>query len=188
MKEQRLFRSVSIVDLAVGTVLLLAIGYSYTTFDSNRQHFLDRALELERSKGRARQIIQLRELPDQAERASHSTRAIAKAIEQSASRANIAPQQIASIEPQAPSRKEDTAYLEHATVVKLDDVSLKSLATLTNEVVQANASIGQLHITSIRIDAPYRSASQDGTDELWNVEFILTYYVYSPKSGASRKS
>ena len=187
MNARNLFQSSSPVQLAVAGAVVAVLWWTYTTFETSRQQFWDLKAELQRSGRHSQQIMFLRDLPDQAKLASHSTRDIAKAIEQSAAKASISAHQISSIEPQAPSRKGDTVYLEHATVVKLDDVTLTSLATLTNELLKSSASIGQLRITSLRVDAPYRNRPQGNDKELWNIEFTLTYYVYSPTSSKSKK-
>ena len=78
--------------------------------------------------------------------------------------------------------------MEHATVVQLEGVTLAEFAQLSVNLRKLDASLGQLHLTTLRIDAPYRQDQQGKNQERWNVEFTLTYFVYSPKSSATRAS
>jgi len=72
------------------------------------------------------------------------------------------------------------------TVVQLEGITLKQFAQLAVYLRKSDASLGQLHITALRIDTPYRQNQQQASEERWNVEFTLIYFVYSPKSSNSR--
>ena len=176
------------IEMLAVLLLIASVWVTYAGMDSNRQQFLGVSSELENATRLARQIKQLRSKPDQATLESHSQRALAKAIEQSASEVGIASTHIARIEPQAERRAGDSTYMEHATLVQLETVTLKQLAQLANRLRQLDASLGQLHITMLRIDAPYQQSADSQSAETWNIEFTLTYFVYSPKNPTSRSS
>lgn len=170
------------IEFLVTLVLIILVWFAYAGMASNRQQFAEASEELEQAARLAHQIELLRSKPDQATLESHSQRALAKAIEQSASEVGIKPTRIARIEPQAARRAGDSSYMEHATLVHLESVTLKQLALLADRLRQLDASLGQLHITTLRIDAPYQQDADSPSAEAWNIEFTLTYFVYSPKN------
>jgi len=180
--------SPSISALDVGGAVLLAafLWFTYAEYATSKQELVDRSVELTKCTSLVEKIKSLRARPDQAALASHSARALARAIEQSAAQAKITSKQIASIEPQSARRSGDTPYMEHATVVHLEGITLAQFAQLAVNLRQLDASLGQLHLTTMRIDAPYRQDKPNEAIERWNVEFTLTYFVYSPKSSPSR--
>jgi len=179
--------SFSVFDLGGAALLAVFVGFTYSEYATSKQEFVDRSIELTTSTSWVAKIETLRARPDQATLASHSARALAKAIEQSAAKAKITSKQIASIEPQSPRRAGDTPYMEHATIVHLEGITLPQFAQLAVNLRQLDASLGQLHLTTVRIDAPYRQDEQNEATERWNAnaEFTLTYFVYSPKSSGS---
>lgn len=170
------------IEFLVTLVLIILVWFAYAGMASNRQQFAEASEELEQAARLSHQIELLRSKPDQATLESHSQRALAKAIEQSASEVGIKPTRIARIEPQAARRAGDSSYMEHATLVQLESVTLKQLALLADRLRQLDASLGQLHITTLRIDAPYQQDTDSPSTEAWNIEFTLTYFVYSPKN------
>ena len=176
------------LELLVALLLVALVWVAYAGMAASRERFVGASKELASATRLVGQIKKLRAKPDQAALESHSQRALAKAIEQSASQVGIAQTRIARIEPQATRRAGDTSYMEHATLVQLESVTLKQLAQLAEKLRQLDASLGQLHITTLRIDAPYQQGVATQSAEAWNVEFTLTYFVYSPKSPTSRAS
>ncbi len=178
--------TLSVFDMGGAALLAVFLWFTYVEYATSKQEFVDRTVELTRCTSLVAKIKTLRTRPDQAALASHSARALARAIEQSAAQAKITSKQIASIEPQTPRRSGDTPYMEHATVVHLEEITLAQFAQLAVNLRQLDASLGQLHLTTLRIDAPYRQDKQNEATERWNVEFTLTYFVYSPKSSPSR--
>lgn len=115
--------------------------------------------------------------------AGNSSGALNQAVEELSLKAGIAQEQIASISPQQPIRENDTDYLKFATVVKLDSVELGQLAQLLSYLRAESSYAGQLYVSSIRLDLPFRgttSTTRSKGKETWNVEVTLTYLVYSP--------
>lgn len=176
------------IELLVALLMVVLVWLSYAGMASSRQQFESISAEQDKTSHLAHQIEQLRSKPDQATLESHSERALARAIEQSASEVGIVQTRIARIEPQAARRAGDSSYMEHATLVQLESVTLKQIAHLVERLRQLDASLGQLHITTLRIDAPYQQDAGSQSAESWNIEFTLTYFVYSPKSPTSRTS
>lgn len=178
------------IEILTTMALLAGLAVSYARMAASRQAFTAISEELEFASEAAQQIEHLRAKPDQATLETHSERALARAVERCASQAQIEQEQIARIEPQPPRRLGDTPYMEHATVVQLESVALNQLAALAATLRNLDASMGQLHLTTLRIDAPYQheTISDKLKAETWNVEFTLTYFVYSPKSPTSRPS
>ena len=178
--------SLSALDVGGAALLVGFLWFTFAEYATSKQELVDRSVELTTSTSLVTKIKTLRAKPDQAALASHSARALARAIEQSAAQAKITSSQIASIEPQSPRRSGDTPYMEHATIVHLEGITLAQFAQLAVNLRKLDASLGQLHLTTVRIDAPYRQDKKNEATERWNVEFTLTYFVYSPKSSPSR--
>jgi len=176
----------SALEVAGAALLAAFLWFTYSEYASSKQELADRSAELAMCTSFVAKIETLRARPDQAALASHSARALARAIEQSAAKAKITAKQIASIEPQSPRRSGDTPYMEHTTVVHLEGITLPQFAQLAVRLRKLDASLGQLHLTTVRIDAPYRQDKENASTERWNVEFTLTYFVYSPKNSRSR--
>lgn len=168
-------------------VSLAVIGwFSFDHYDQRRQAFEQLASELDQASSLARQIELLREKPDRAASQSRSDQSLAEVIEKSASTAGVAREQIARIEPQQPRRSGESDYLDHSTVIQFDGVSLPQLAS-TLAALRGSPGLEQLRVSTLRLAAPFQTA-QSGDAEVWNVELTLTYYVYSPKTAAARKS
>lgn len=117
---------------------------------------------------------------------SQSHQALAEAIEKSADSSGVPRERIARVEPQQPRRAGDSDYLEHGTTVQFDGVTLAQLAK-TLQSLRSTAGLDQLRVSTLRITTPYRTAAEE-SPETWNVELILTYYVYSPKPPSRQKS
>ncbi len=179
-------RHLSSINLLVGLLLSGFVGFSYLQMTTSREDFTQASTELKKCLPLVSQIEKLRAKPDQATLETHPERALAHAIEQSAAKAGVTRDHIARIEPQTPRRAGDSSYLEHTTVVRLESVTLGQLAQLTTNLRQSDASLGQLHVTALRVDAPYQGDQPDQQAEGWNVEFTLTYFVYSPKNSPAQ--
>jgi len=168
-------------------VTLAATGwFSFVHFDDARRSFESAQQELGRSVSLANQIALLRQKPDRAAVQSRSEQALAEAIEKSAAAAGVAREQVARVEPQQPRRSGDSDYLEHATVVQLDGITLGQLAGAL-AALRSTSGLEQLRVSTLRIAAPYQAAASQGA-EPWNVELTLSYFVYSPKTAAPRRS
>lgn len=178
--------TLSVFDMGGAALLAAFLWFTYAEYATSKQELIDRSVELTQCTSLVTKIKTLRARPDQAALASHSARALARAIEQTAAQAQITSKQIASIEPQSARRSGNTPYMEHATIVHLEGITLAQFAQLAVNLRQLDASLGQLHLTTVRIDAPYRQDKPNEATERWNVEFTLTYFVYSPKSSPSR--
>ncbi|MCA9234849.1 MAG: hypothetical protein KDA44_05235 [Planctomycetales bacterium] len=150
-------------------------------YGERRTAFRETQASLQRCTGLAAQIRILRDRPDQAASESRSEQALAEAIERAVKEAGVGIQQIARIEPQPPRRVGETDYLEHATAVQLDGVTLAQLATWLTRLKQGD--LQQLRVSSARIVAPFQTTESAGP-ETWNVEVTLTYLVYLPKNPA----
>jgi hypothetical protein len=172
---------------ALALALLATIGwFSFAHFSDGHQQFDAAVRELEQSTALAEQIALLRNKPDRAAAQSRSEQALAESIEKSAAAANVPQEKLARIEPQQPRRSGDSDYLEHATVVQLDGVTLAQLATTLTALRASGAGHEQLRVSTLRIAAPYQTAESQG-EEPWNVELTLSYFVYSPKTSSPRK-
>ncbi len=178
--------ALSVFEIGGAVLLVGFLWFTFAGYATSKQELVESTVELTSSTSLVTKIKSLRARPDQAALASHSARALARAIEQSAAQAKITSKQIASIEPQSVRRSGETAYMEHATIVHLEGITLAQFAQLAVNLRQLDASLGQLHLTMVRIDAPYRQDKKNAATERWNVEFTLTYFVYSPKSSPSR--
>jgi hypothetical protein len=166
---------------------LATIGWlSFDHYDHERQFFERLSGELAQASSLSQQIALLRQKPDRAASQSRSDQSLAETIEKSTASAGLAREQIARIEPQQPRRSGESEYLDHSTVVQLDGVSLAQLAS-TVVALRGHEGLEQLRVSTLRIAAPFQTA-QSGDMEVWNVELTLTYYVYSPKTAAARKS
>lgn len=187
MKIRNPRRAVSVLEVVAVSALVAWLWLTYSHYSSNREQFQRSSAELTKSLSLAAPIKKLREKPDQASLESHSERALARAIEQSASEAGITQEHITRIEPQTPRRAGDTSYMEHATIIGLEGVTLPQLAHLATNLRQLDASLGQLHVTTIRVDTPYQQPVEGQAPESWNLEFTLTYFVYSPKNPDPRR-
>ncbi len=188
------------IKLSILSSLLLAGGLwvGHDHYANQVARYDELRGELERSFTRAARIEQLRKQPDRVMRHSQTRRAMAERIERSASESGIPASQIVRIDPQAARRAEDTPYMEHATLVQLEEVTLRQLAKLASRFHSGDASFQNLHITSLRITAPYRTAgARGGTEkkttqnnnlESWNMELTLTWFVYSPKNSEPKRA
>jgi hypothetical protein len=175
-----------LLHILILTVLGVAGWFSFAHFSEARQQFTDAVQDLEQSTALAEQITLLRQKPDRAVTQSRSEQALAEAIEKSAIAAGVARERVARIEPQQPRRAGDSDYLEHATVVQLDGVTLAQLAATLTSLRASGAGHDQLRVSALRISAPYQAAASAGA-EPWNVELSLSYFIYSPKTIAPRR-
>jgi len=121
----------------------------------------------------ARRLRALRELPTIADRGESLGSEVQTAIEASARRAAIPPNQLTRITPEPAQRLGDTPYKEKPTCVRLADVSLQQLVTLIHALGTGDA---RQHAKSIRIRSPRR----DDASDRWTAEFVLTTLFYDP--------
>ena len=170
-------------------VVLLFVAVCFLTwfagskYLSARDSLTQRISIYEQCKLKVAQIKAWEDATGQDGDAGNSSGALNQAVEELSLKAGIAQEQIASISPQQPIRENDTDYLKFATVVKLDSVELGQLAQLLSYLRAESSYSGQLHVSSIRLDLPFRgttSTTRSNGKETWNVEVTLTYLVYSP--------
>lgn len=166
-------------------ILLAIAGNSYLRMYGKSHQLAETSSVIRQTRNFAQQIRLLRTQPDHAAIASQSERALAEEIENSASDAGISQSHIARIEPQSPRRLRDSSYMEHDTMLRLEGITLRQLAQLSNHLKQLSASIGPIYVSALRIDEPSRR-EQDRNSEHWNVDLTLTYYVYAPTSSSTK--
>jgi hypothetical protein len=174
-------------QLIIVAALAAPCWFSWLHYSEGRESFLAAQHELDQSASLANQILLLRQKPDRAAAQSRSEQSLAEAIEKSAAAAGVSREKVARVEPQQPRRAGESDYLEHATVVQLDGVTLAQLANTLTTLRSSGAGLEQLRVSALRISAPYQAAASQGP-EPWNVELTLSYFVYSPKTAAPRKS
>jgi hypothetical protein len=174
-----------LAELLAAALLLVAGWLSYGHYVGAQTTFDDAQQELQQAVGLVQQIEVLREKPDRARVESRSEQALAEAIEKSAAGSGVDRERIARIEPQQPRRAGDTEYLEHATVVQFDGITLAQLAQAV-QALRGVAGLDQLRVSTLRVSALYQ-AGEGGGPENWNVELTLTYFVYSPKPAAAKR-
>lgn len=102
-------------------------------------------------------------------------------ISRAAAAAGIPPAQLARIVPDQPQKVGQTAYKEKPTLVVLEDVRLEQIVKMVHAL---GAGAESLTAKSIRLGPP----RQQGRDDLWTAEIVLTYLIYepaqAPKEGA----
>lgn len=171
-------------------VVLLLVAVSFLTwfagskYLSARDSLVQRISTFEQCKLKVAQIKAWEEANGEDGPDAGSGGALNQAVEELSLKAGIAQEQIASISPQQPIRENDTDYLKFATVVKLDSVELRQFAKLLSYLRAESSYAGKLHVSSIRLDLPFRgttiSTTRSKGKETWNVEVTLTYLVYAP--------
>jgi hypothetical protein len=182
----RSLRKISLIKLLVVILLASALVFSLMRTLDLRQQYCDGLEDLASRRLRVPQITLLRLKPDRAARESRSQVALAKTIEESATRSGLKPTQVVSIEPQSPRRVADTPYEEYATLVRIEAVTLGELAKLAEAIREESSADHPLQVSALRVAVPFQTGkSTDESVEAWNVELTLTYLVYSPKSRES---
>lgn len=163
--------------LAVG--LLVACAWSY--FDRTRAGRGLRAdtENLAACQHAAGQIERLRQQKQRALLKSKPTDELNRKVDDWARQAQIDPQRLVRIEPQAPRRVGDSQYLEQVTELEVVGATLPMLIRLAQLAEQAEEGI---KLTSLRISPPRSSSESTDESETWNAELALTYLIYSPKS------
>jgi hypothetical protein len=174
-------------QLTIVAALAVPCWFSWQHYSEGRESFLAAQHELNQSASLANQIILLRQKPDRAAAQSRSEQSLAEVIEKSATASRVSRDKVARVEPQQPRRAGESDYLEHATLVQLDGVTLAQLASTLSTLRSSGAGLEQLRVSALRISAPYQAAASQGP-ESWNVELTLSYFVYSPKTAVPRKS
>jgi hypothetical protein len=124
-------------------------------------------------------IVRLRQHPSRAGLAEQSRTDFAHALEEAASCAELPFELITRIDPQAPQRIQNTAYLKQAAQVNIAELSLSQLITMLSTITD-----GGLHVERIRLIAANdpQTRLKPATAELWNAEVTLTYLIYSAKA------
>ena len=177
----------SLGTAAAACLLVLFLGFSSLRLADRRAAYEGAVQSLQEAASLVDQMKLLRAKPDKAALQSRSDRTLAEQIERAAVAAGIAREQIARIEPQAPRRAADADYLEHSTILQLDSVPLKQFAAALTSLRLGSQGLSDLKVSTLRIAAPYQ-AGDASSDERWNIELTLTYFVYSPKTSPARKS
>jgi hypothetical protein len=176
MKQRSLF------IMAVATGLLAAgAAWSYGHMASQRQAAEAARADLAQCLASAATIETLRQKPalasDQERVAAETTGLVSRA----AAAAGITPAQLARIVPDPPQKIGQTAYKEKPTLVVVEDVRLEQIVKMIHTL---GAGTEGLTAKSIRLGPP----RQQGCDDLWTAEIVLTYLIYdpaqAPKEGA----
>ena len=154
-------------DVLVAMLLMAGLWFGWSHYAINRQALNNRAEELKQCETDLSEIKKLWLMPEQVTDGSHSILELNRVVEELAAKANIQPDQIASVEPQLPAREGESAYLKYPTVVKLDDVSLLQVAKLSSQLRGKKASMGKVHVTNVLLDAPYQRTDTNSTEEPW---------------------
>ena len=157
--------------------------FSGSKYMAAQQSLQERIASYERSAMKVAQIKTWGVSREESSLESRSDKTLNHAVEALAVKSEIAQNQIASIEPQQAVRENDTDFLKHSTVVKFDGVTLHQLAQLSVLLRSSKDNLGEIQITRIRLDLPFRAGQDTNVDqqrEFWNVEVTLTYFMYSP--------
>ena len=185
MSEHSHKRAVHPLETLTVIALLVAGGFCYLHLVEGSRENGRAADNLQKATALADQISILRQKPSRVAALSRSERSLAKTVEQAAASVQVGPASIARIDPQAPQRAGDSDYLEHATVVQLEGVTLRQSAALLARLCSLRGGPDRLHCTSIRASTHYQAKPDGAAEELWNVELRLTYFVYSPNKRSS---
>lgn len=94
-------------------------------------------------------------------------------IEQAAKDAGI--REITSIAYQEKQRIEKTSYKKKPIRVSLKHVTTRQLVTMLHSLKMSDQP---LRAETISLDAP----DEKGTADIWNVDMVLTYWIYEPQS------
>ena len=175
-----------LMNLLMASSLVMIGWLAFGHYDQRRRGYEELVAELEQTSSLGRQIEILRLKPDRVASQSRSDQSLAESIEKSTATAGMTRESISRIEPQQPRRSGDSDYLDHSTVVQLDGITLPQLASMLLEL-RKGEGLAQLRVSTLRLAAPFQTAPP-GDAEVWNAELTLTYFVYSPKTAAARKS
>lgn len=140
---------------------------------SHRQGAETARADLERCLASASTIETLRRKPamasDREQLAAETTGLVSRA----AAAAGITPAQLTRIVPDPPQKVGQTAYKEKPTLVVVEDVQLEQIVKMIHALGSGQESLAA---KSIRL-GPSR---QQGRDDLWAAEIVLTYLIYEP--------
>jgi hypothetical protein len=123
----------------------------------------------------ATRIRGLREAPAVAQSQAIAASELVRRIERAMASAELAPDRLGSVLPEAPKRVEDSPYVERPTNLQIRSVSLRQLVSFLHAVTSDSG----LRITSIRLAEPREETAVDA----WNADVTVSYWVYSPKAG-----
>ena len=160
--------------------LLISVAWSYSFMAGREKAASGTRADLERCVQIINQLQILQQKPKLAsdhERLSSETTGI---IENAARSAGIAPGSILRITPQPQRRINDTAYKEKPTGVTLKGITLREFFAMASTLAVDENS---LDIKSVNITAP----DINDTGDRWNVDLVLTYFIYDPISTCQKE-
>lgn len=139
-----------------------------------------------------KQIQSLRDRPTVIASTASSPDEVLQLIESARGAAGWQPRNIIAQQPQIPRRIDRSDYLQRATELRIQSVTLPSLVTFCRELTtdEPGAAAGR-RVSRIllrptrqaRIGVKPDQVSSDGsTQEVWDVDLTLTQTIYSPKS------
>lgn len=160
--------------------LLISVVWSYSFMAGREKSASGAKTDLQRCTQIINQLQILQQKPKLAsdhERLSSETTGI---IENAARSAGIAPGNILRITPQPQRRINDTAYKEKPTGVTLKGITLREFFAMASTLAGDENS---LDIKSVNITAP----DINDMGEKWNVDLVLTYFIYDPISTSKKE-
>ncbi len=163
--------------LCMAAVLVACVCVAGFRWHDKRSSALAATRNLHACRQLERQINVLREAPRNASLQVQSFQDLAVKIELAAQVAEIPESSIVSITPQQGRRVGESSHVEHPTDLELRGVSLKQLALFLRELSSDECG---LHATMVRVSAPRTGGTEEG-DEIWAIEMVLTYLLFSPK-------
>lgn len=153
--------------------------WSYLQLKQNRGASAAAAASLQECRELAGQIHDLRAQPLRAGLWAHSRTELAERIEESANNAQVPFAHVMRIDPLGARRIDNTAYLQQATSVQLESITLKQLVTLVSSLTESD---GGLQVPAIRLLVSKNAPRASTGAEIWDAEVTLTYLIFSPTS------
>jgi predicted Zn-dependent peptidase len=154
-------------------LLVLAAAWSYGMLARSRAAATGARADLEECRRLAAEIEGAAKRPALAAEHERVVTEVTGLVEEAAKFAQIPPEKIERITPEAARRVGDSVYTEKPTQVVLQDVTLKQVVELLHRLA---ASGRGLTPKSLRIVAP---RGEDAGD-LWTAELVVTYLIYDP--------
>lgn len=168
-------RQLLAVALYSGLVVLLIVSAAHML--RQKSAAAAAAFNHQKCKRLAAQLEALQAAPTHSSLRRRSSEDLASKVEQAARVAEISPDAIVRINPQASHRVGKSSYLQQPTSVEIRQVSTEQLAKFLQELSSADSG---LQATSLRLTAP-RTVSGDQQRETWTVEVVLTHVFFSPE-------
>ena len=162
---------------AILLVLTLTGVYSFAQLRSAERRFELAQNELVESRRLAREIAELRELPQFAALESATDESISARIDAAAAEVGLSPTTIVRIQPQSPAWIDDTPYRVRPTRVELVDVTVRELVQFSHSLID---EAGGMTVRDVRL---WSSEPDSSTrTEKWSAEITLTQMTFSPKT------